>query len=330
MVDSSTQTVDIVALDHNYQYTKRSRNASCQQNSTEFSVENIATDTDARFYTGLSLTVLLTLIQTLTVFGNKLPYKLSISTQILAVLVRLRLGLTLRDLGRRLNVSTHLMCNIFYSWINIMAKHLHANCVIWLPRDTLRRSLPSSFKDTFPNTTCIIDCSEIFIQRPVRLNVRAKTWSTYKNNNTAKFLIAIAPSGFIMFVSSLFGGRASDNYITKKSGFLNYLLPGDEVMADRGFTISEELCARRVKLNIPAFMKGRDQLSEQDVIDTRRIAANRIHVERAIMRMKSYRIINTKMVNKSLKSANKTLCVVAALCNLRDQLIKEDCDDIDD
>ena len=101
-------------------------------------------------------------------------------------------------------------------------------------------------------------------------------------------------------------------------------------MADRGFTISEELCARRVKLNIPAFMKGRDQLSEHEVIETRRIASNRIHVERAIMRMKSYRLINTKMVNKSLKSANKTLGVVAALCNLRDQLIKEDYDEIAD
>lgn len=182
---------------------------------------------------------------------------MSISTQILAVPVRLRLGLTFSDLGRRLNLSPQLMCDIFYLWINIMTKHLHARCVIWLPRDILRRTLPSSsFEGTYPNTTCIIGCSEIFIQRPISLNLRAKTWSTYKNNNTANFLIAIAPNVFIMFVSSLFGGCASDNYITKKSGlFLNYLLPGDEVMADRGFTISVELCVRRVKLNISAFMK---------------------------------------------------------------------------
>lgn len=324
MVDSSTQTIDIVALDHNYGYSKRTRNASCQQISAEFSIDSVTSDSDAKFYTGLSLTVLLTLIQTLSVFGKKLPYKLRIEDQILSVLLRLRLGLTFSDLGRRFNISTQLMSSIFNSWISIMAKHLYDNCVMWLPRDTIRRTLPSSFKDTYPKTTCIIDCSEIFIQRPVQLKARGKTWSTYKNNNTGKFLIAIAPNGFIMFVSPLYGGRASDNYITKHSGFLDYLLPGDEVMADRGFTISEDLCARRVKLNIPSFMKGRSQLSEHEVIDTRRIASNRIHVERAIMRMKSYRILNAKMSNKSLRRANKTLCTVAGLCNLRDQLIKED------
>jgi hypothetical protein len=126
-----------------------------------------------------------------------------------------------------------------------------------------------------------------------------------------------------MFISPLYGGRASDNFITKNCGFLEYLLPGDEVMADRGFTIAEDLCARRVKLNIPAFLKGRTQLSEEETIDSRRIASDRIHVERAIMRVKSYRLLNTKQNIKSLKKANKTLKVIAALCNMRDSLIKE-------
>jgi hypothetical protein len=326
MVDSSTQTIDIVELDHNYGYTKKTRNASNQHSVSEFSAENVTTDSDSRFYTGLNLTVFLTLIATLSPHGSKLPFKLKVADQIFAVLVRLRLGLTYQDLARRLNVSAQLMSDMFNSWLDIMAEHL-SSCVIWLPRETIQRTMPSSFKDSFPRTTCIIDCSEIFIQRPFKLKARAQTWSTYKNNNTAKFLVAIAPNGFIMFISKLYGGRASDVFITKSSGFLDYLLPGDEVMADRGFTISEELCFRRVKLNIPAFMKGRDQLSEQEVIDTRRIASDRIHVERAIMRIKSYRILNMKMSNKSFKKGNKTLLVVSALCNLRDPLIKDDCDE---
>ena len=77
-----------------------------------------------------------------------------------------------------------------------------------------QETIPSSFKDTFQQTTCIIDCSEIFIQCPIQLKARAQTWSTYKSNNTAKFLVA--PHGFIMFVLELYGGRASDVYITKK------------------------------------------------------------------------------------------------------------------
>jgi hypothetical protein len=52
-----------------------------------------------------------------------------------------------------------------------------------------------------------------------------------------------------MFISKAFGGRASDKFIVEKSGFMNYLLPGDEIMADRGFTIDDLLFPLRVKLN---------------------------------------------------------------------------------
>ncbi|XP_052784430.1 uncharacterized protein LOC128220189 [Mya arenaria] len=323
LVVSSTQTIDLVAHDHTYWYSLKTKTVSTQHSSAEFGFENIQTDTDSRFYTGLSLSVFMTLISTLSTYGKGFPYRMSVPNQILSVLLRLRLALTFEDIGRRFGVSHQLMSNVFKSWINVMSQHL-SHCVVWLPRDTIRRTLPNSFKTSFPKTTCIIDCSESFIQRPFSLKARAQTWSTYKSNNTAKFLIAIAPNGFIMYISPLYGGRASDNFITKNCGFLDYLLPGDEVMADRGFTIGEDLCSRRVKLNIPAFMKGRSQLSEQETIDSRRIAAERIHVERAIMRMKSFRLLNTKYSIKTLHNADKTVRVVAALCNMRDSLIRDD------
>jgi hypothetical protein len=49
----------------------------------------------------------------------------------------------------------------------------------------------------------------------------------------------------------------------------------------------------------------------------------RIHVERAIRRMKSYRILNSIISIKSVKKMNKVVKVVGALCNLRPQLIKD-------
>ena len=253
-------------------------------------MENISSDTDARFYTGLNYTVLISLVTMLTPFGKALSYKLNVADQILSALMRLRLGLNFHDIARRFSISRQLAASIFHSWIDIMAVKL-SECIVWLPRESIRRTLPSSFSDTYPKTTCIIDCTEVYIQRPFSLKARNQTYSSYKSHNTAKFLIAIAPNGYIMFISKAYGGRASDNFITKSCGFLNYLLPGDEVMADRGFTISEELCARQVKLNIPAFMKGRTQLSAQETIESRRIASVRIHVERAINRLKCYRLL---------------------------------------
>jgi len=204
LVDSSTQTIDLVAHDHNYWCSVKTRNVSTQHTSPEFGIDSIKTDSDARFYTGLSLSVFLTLISQLSSYGKGLPYRMSVSNQILSVLVRLRLALTFEDIGRRFGVSHQLMSNMFQSWIDIMSQHL-SHCLVWLPRETIRRTLPRSFQTSFPKTTCIIDCSEIFIQRRFSLEARAQTWSTYKSNNTAIFLIAIAPSGFIMYISPLYG-----------------------------------------------------------------------------------------------------------------------------
>ena len=59
-------------------------------------------------------------------------------------------------------------------------------------------------------------------------------------------------------------------------------------MADRGFDVEDVLQPLGVQLNIPPFMRGRDQLDEKDMVETRRIASLRIHVERAIERIKNY------------------------------------------
>ena len=50
-------------------------------------------------------------------------------------------------------------------------------------------------------------------------------------------------------------------------------------MADRGFDIQDDLTPLGVKVNIPPFLKGRKQLDEGEMIETRWIASLRIHVE---------------------------------------------------
>ena len=42
-----------------------------------------------------------------------------------------------------------------------------------------------------------------------------------------------------MFTSKVFGGRAGDTFITKNSG-LELLIPGDQLLADCGFNITDE------------------------------------------------------------------------------------------
>ncbi|CAC5383200.1 unnamed protein product [Mytilus coruscus] len=93
----------------------------------------------------------------------------------------------------------------------------------------------------------------------------------------------------------IYGGAASDRFIVNKSGILNLVKDGDNVMADRGFDISDDLKKCGATLNIPPFRCGEFQLSASQVEETRRIAEVRIHVERAIQRIKTFHILNGTM-----------------------------------
>ena len=71
-----------------------------------------------------------------------------------------------------------------------------------------------------------------------------------------------------VFISDLYGGCISDKEITSKSGFIDKLQRGDEVMADRGFNIQEMLALKGVKVNVPPFMNQSGQFTEQEMLAT--------------------------------------------------------------
>ena len=82
-------------------------------------------------------------------------------------------------------------------------------------------------------------------------------FSRYKSQETVKYLIGIFPQDVIIIISPGYGGRESVKHIVTDSGFLNKIFPGDVVMADRGFTIQEEVGFYQAKLVIPTFTKGK-------------------------------------------------------------------------
>ena len=64
-------------------------------------------------------------------------------------------------------------------------------------------------------------------------------------------------------------------------------------MADRGFEIDHSLLPNGVTINIPPFLRGKDHLTIDEEQETRQIASARIHVECAIARIKTFRILNS-------------------------------------
>ena len=99
------------------------------------------------------------------------------------------------------------------------------------------------------------------------------------------------PSGVVTFIFPTYEGSISDRKLVGVYGLLDLLETSDEVMADKGFQIQDLLAPLGVRLNIPPFLSSNSQIPVEDVLETRRIAHLRIHVERAIGRVKQFRIL---------------------------------------
>lgn len=180
-------------------------------------------------------------------------------------------------------------------------------------QESVRKNIPPQFAE-FPTTRVIIDCSELFIQTASSLTAQSQTWSSYKHHNTFKFLVGCTPNGTVSFISELWGGRSSDKIITEKSGLLDLLQEGDNVMADRGFDI-DHMLPEGVTLNIPPFKGKAAQLSAEDTERTMKIASVRILVERVIGRIKNFHILEGAMPISLTSTANQIIAVCSYLTN---------------
>ena len=255
--------------------------------------------------------------------GNKPGPRRKLSTldDFFLVLVRLRLGLFELDLAHRFRIHVSTVNRICISWINFLyIKFGFLN--IWPNREAIDKAMPQSFRDKYPKTRIIIDGTEIKCQTPSSLVLHSETYSSYKSHTTFKSLIGIAPSGHITFISQLYAGSISDRELTVRSGLLN--LPfnqGDVVMADKGFTISDLLEPIGVGLNIPPFLGSQSQQTPSEVIATQEIASERIHVERAINKVKNFHIFNQVIPLSFAGSLNQMWTVCAMLTNMQNPII---------
>ena len=124
-------------------------------------------------------------------------------------------------------------------------------------------------------------------------------------------------------MSRAYGGRITDAQITTQSGILDLLEPGDEIMADKGFPLIEkDLLNKNCLLVMPPKHTQKRQFTEKENQETYAIASVRIHVERAIARMKRFGVLKF-MENSILKNANMMLICIAYLCNNMEPLINE-------
>ena len=98
-------------------------------------------------------------------------------------------------------------------------------------------------------------------------------------------------------------------YLKENCGLLKHLHPGDLVLADCGFTVRESVDLYCAELKIPEFTRGKSQLEQKSVDETRKIAAVRSHVERVIGRLRNkFTILQGILPIKMIMKADDGTC----------------------
>ena len=294
-------------------------------------------DTQCKQNTGLSWAAFLTTFNFLVAFVSKTGHRvMEPIDQFFVTLLKLRTGVTFDFISSHTNTSKTVVIEVFWKWVETMYTNL--SFLICSPDpEAVRKTLPPVFKQSYPRLTCIVDCFEIFIDKPKKLKARAQTYSNYKKHNTVKVFIACTPLGAISFISTAWGGRVSDVELIKESGFMsqNFHLPGDQVLADRGFLVQEDFAVQLgVEFLIPAFTKGKKQLSAKEVELSRKLATVRIHIERVIGALKNrftilqgplpitlIKSIKDESIDLDIARVDKIVTVCACLLNLGDGIV---------
>ena len=198
---------------------------------------------------------------------------------LLVILMKLKMGLRNRDIAYRFRVPVSYVSTILSSrlcHVTAVGRQL----IQWPSKEAVQANMPNCFLacgGDLRRTRVIVDCFEIFTERPKALTARAQMWSNYKSHSTVKVLIGISPAGAVIFVSDVWGGRATDKAITLDGNLIDLVEPYDVVLADRGFLVRDEFAVLNVKVVTPHFTRGRKQMTRKEVQESRRISRVRIH-----------------------------------------------------
>lgn len=317
--------------------SKQVHEASCQTNCHEYqNVKCTGPDTRSVYFGGFSSINIKGGLRNMTgisenifaivksLFPNHMTRhrELSLDDKLLLTLFKIKTGLTFRCIGILFGIPTSVASSIFTKFV----RHLKGTTQTWvfLPSQrAVRDTLPESFKENYSNCRLIIDCTEFRTQVPSTVEQRVQMYSNYKSAYTAKYLIGITPGGLIAFISKGYGGRATDSFISNDCGFVGLLNEGDVVLADKGFPSVQVVDG--VVLVMPPFSKrNQTQFSEEDMQLTYEIARVRIHVERAIQRIKSFEILAKLVHIDLLPLLDDIIHFVCVLVNLSSPIIKND------
>ena len=230
----------------------------------------------------------------------KCKSKLTVKDELVLVLMKLRLGLSIAFLALLFGLKNETCSRMFKTWIKFLAVELKP-LVFWPDHEMVTSLKSKEIQQRFPRMKCILDCIEVLFEPPRYLQLQAVTWSEYKEHNTIKVLVGIAPNGMITYLSQAWGGRASDNNIVRKSGFLDFVEPGDSIMVgEELIPIEEDLMQRQAVMELSPPGGGEQQMIR----------------DQAINQLKCFQVLKNMLPISLVPYIDDIFTVCAALCNM--------------
>ena len=92
-------------------------------------------------------------------------------------------------------------------------------------------------------------------------------------------------------------------------------------MAGKGFNIDDLLIEEGLRLNLPPFLRSQAQFSAANVLEKKTIAKLRVHVGRAIRRIREFHFFNSDVSLSTLGFVNQLYIVACLLNNFQGPLI---------
>ena len=244
---------------------------------------------------------------------------LFIENCLFSTLIRLRVGLTETDLAFRFQVLELLISRILATWISFPSQEL-SPLIYWPRKEDMLWYYPKCFNG-YKNVIGINDCTEVILEKPSITKAWSQTYSVYRSRKTWEKLLCITLAGTISFISKSYGGAASYHFITETCGIVEKVQFGANLMVDKGFDISDLLVNKGSRLIIPPFLRDKNKFSKKNCKTTSDVAKACIHVERAIARVKDFRIFNGAFPITLKGQLDDIFTICCALANLGPGLV---------
>lgn len=242
---------------------------------------------------------------------------------VLLTFMKLYHNLSYLVIGVLFGIHQTTASDIFKTSLEILGA-IFSRGIYWPEKESVMQIL-TKHSSGFRDCRMVLDCIEIPLRKPEEMESKFLMYSSYESKYIAKVLVCETPGGHISYVSPAYCGRVSDTFVTKESDLLGRCLPYIySVMVDKGFLINELCLEHRIKLVRSPSLHNKQKLNRQEATKNQDIADARVHVERAIQRMKLFKILRDSFSIDLLLYIDDIIQIIAGLVNVSKSLFSNE------